>query len=165
MVLAIVGSRQCLADQNRTMHSTPAPVVERSFVESKGRVQRVGVVMTSVLLVSVRQYRIENYAETHSGDGRESVMGVHSKILPVCEATVSAVSSSDDTIIPFVRHVDGHVVRRIPWRRNLDAHCTSLGQTSSIGIGISVGEGPALSDFGDIVESGVGGDDFLEGRL
>lgn len=79
-------------------------------------------------------------------------MGVHSKILPVCEATVSAVSSSDDTIIPFVRHVDGHVVRRIAWRRNLDAHCTSLRQTSSICISIGIGERPALSDFGNIVE-------------
>lgn len=50
MSLAIVGSRQCFADEDRAVHSAPSPVLERALVEGKGRIQYIWVEVTRILL-------------------------------------------------------------------------------------------------------------------
>lgn len=79
-------------------------------------------------------------------------MRVLAKILPVGESTISTISSGNDARVPFVRHVDGHVVGRVARGRDLDAYSASLGQTSSIGIGFGISKCTSFGDLGDIVE-------------
>lgn len=79
-------------------------------------------------------------------------MRVLAEILPVGKAAISTISCGNDARVPFVWHVDGHVVGRVTRGRDLYAYSASLRQTSSIDVGFGISECTSFSDFGDIVK-------------